>query len=553
MSSDRRHVYIQARAAASRSHCVDALEKGFQNSKRTWVSLAASFRKVEPLDPGQASSTNSEESWAVATHWIKSCTSKHALCNSLRDSSTWYPSRLLDIGLPDTKTMCLICTGETSVDGHYITLSHCWGMNEFIHLTDSNIDAFKQRVPTSEFPQTFQDTIVVARRLNIRYIWIDSLCIIQQQPSKADWRKESPQMGKVYANAFCNIAATASEDGTKGLFRARNPARAFPAAFNHESTKRMVAITLWDDWEKRVVESPLIRRGWVFQERLLSPRILHFARDEMLWECCELRATERHPDGIPFHFAKNNDKGGLYSILSLAKVSTANHREGTSAQVILHQWIGLLQEYSKTSVTYTDDKLVAIAGLAKMVHAVLDVGYVAGMWNMYLPQQLLWRLRPFNEVLRQPSSYRAPSFSWASVENPVVWNITIPSGSEDSLELIDIETIRITHASPGMFGAVTGGYIDIKGKLISRRDGDESKYYGDYMDHGREFDGQAADFRVPIILYRDYIYNLILEPADLDSTTFRRVGCVVSVFPKGYSVNGYLEELESQKRQIRII
>jgi hypothetical protein len=102
----------------------------------------------------------------------------------------------------------------------YLTLSHCWGKDQIFRLLETNIDQLRKAIPTNRLPQTFQQAIALTKRMGHRYIWIDSLCIIQD--SEDDWHYESSRMGDVYKNSFCNISATAAEDGRMGLFFERD-------------------------------------------------------------------------------------------------------------------------------------------------------------------------------------------------------------------------------------------------------------------------------------------------------------------------------------------
>ena len=161
-------------------------------------------------------------------------------------------------------------------------------------------EGFLAGIPSKELPQTFQDAITVTRRLQIRYLWIDSLCILQDSPE--DWTHESVQMHHVYGNAYVTLAADDSRDSSQGLFRGRLPSLATPTivvtAWKEALAKRFIVIHR-RFWSESVAESPLNRRAWVLQERYLSPRIIHFGETQILWECKSRDCCETFPDGIP--------------------------------------------------------------------------------------------------------------------------------------------------------------------------------------------------------------------------------------------------------------
>lgn len=161
-------------------------------------------------------------------------------------------------------------------------------------------EKFLAGFPSSELPKTFQDAIVVVRRLQIKYLWIDSLCILQDSPE--DWKHESAQMHHVYGNAYVTLAADDSRDSSEGLFRVRPPFFVTPtivtASWKEALSKEFVVIPR-RFWSESVAESPLNQRAWVLQERYLSPRIIHFGESQILWECRSLDCCETFPHGIP--------------------------------------------------------------------------------------------------------------------------------------------------------------------------------------------------------------------------------------------------------------
>jgi hypothetical protein len=174
-------------------------------------------------------------------------------------------------------------------------------------------------------PKTFEHALVVARELKVGYIWIDSLCIIQDDPR--DWQHESSLMHRVYSNSLCNIAATGAVDSSDGLFFGRDPGHvnAVQTYFLLEGTAKergiyktsevkfrgLYDISEVDFWKNNVLDAPLNKRGWVCQESLLAPRILHFGKTQLLWECCEMEASEKYPKGIPVVMRNKDPNIGL--------------------------------------------------------------------------------------------------------------------------------------------------------------------------------------------------------------------------------------------------
>jgi hypothetical protein len=144
-------------------------------------------------------------------------------------------------------------------------------------------------------PKTFQDAVLFVRQHGVRYLWIDSLCIIQDSPE--DWAFESARMGDVYKHAICNIAATAAADGSVGCFFERNAILAQPLRVRIESFKGLYSptnlydIVPQDFWSHEVADAPLNQRAWVLQEQFVSGRIVHCGKNQLLWECREHVST----------------------------------------------------------------------------------------------------------------------------------------------------------------------------------------------------------------------------------------------------------------------
>lgn len=167
--------------------------------------------------------------------------------------------------------MRIVETATTPVTGPYASLSHCWGLKEFVRLLPENRKTFMEEgVPWWRLPKNFQEAIEVARFLNIRYIWIDSLCIIQGKAG--DFHLEASKMHQVYRNSYCNIAVVDSSDSTGGLFRERDPNDVAPVRYEPAKESAMFGDKAWrvmssNVWDSELLSSSLYLRGWVFQGR----------------------------------------------------------------------------------------------------------------------------------------------------------------------------------------------------------------------------------------------------------------------------------------------
>ncbi|KAH6677894.1 heterokaryon incompatibility protein-domain-containing protein, partial [Plectosphaerella plurivora] len=397
-------------------------------------------------------STNSEAAWCRISEWFDSCTHTHATCGWRRLQNRWYPTRLLDVGVPgtETDTVKLIHTATTSPHGPYLTLSHCWGGSVSIRTTRETETSFQSGLPITSLPQTFRDAVQVTRKLKARYLWIDSLCILQDDHD--DWTREAPSMDRVYENALCNIAATAAESSQGGLFFNRRPWLASPIVRDGLGAFQLSKA---DMLEEEIGESPLQQRAWVFQERQISPRVLHFGKNQIFWECGELFANETYPKG-------------LSSCHSPYPLGVA-HRVKRHKYGLLYVWKTMVQIFSALDLTFESDKLPGFAGIARRFEHLLGPSYLAGLWPSHSPEffviQLAWHvLGPSGRNHDEP--YLAPSWSWASAQGSVQFSDFPNPEQADSPgphEMLLVGTrfleAHVDAATWDPFGPVKGGYM----------------------------------------------------------------------------------------------
>ncbi|OCL10759.1 HET-domain-containing protein, partial [Glonium stellatum] len=400
-------------------------------------------------------STQSPESWEQANHWLKRCMQDHVYCKLYSPKLAFLPTRLIEIwGYYDDEPQIRLRNADMlGSPVPYATLSHCWGSWMPFKLTRSNLMSCMESIPLKELSKVFQDAISVTLRAEIRYIWIDSLCIIQD--SIKDWRAESTVMGLIYHYSILNIAATGFPDGSKGLFAQRDAKALMPIAIVIKEDK-VVTDTIGkretevsqgnymlldaQTWKDSVDDAPLGKRGWAVQERSLSVRTLHFSAKQLYWECVSLKACEIFPKGFAKgtlqHFPKfllyprtreyTGARGKLlrkemeeFGIGGLAndEAHLGPHpvMGMTTAQ---QQWSTIVEIYSRCALSFSKDKLVAICGMAKLLSKDMDCKYLAGMWRKDLEHQLLWRVvQPMPAVKKDGT--RGPSWSWTSVDGQV--------------------------------------------------------------------------------------------------------------------------------------
>lgn len=420
-----------------------------------------------------SSSTNTPESKSLVANWLDICEQKHLKCFPY-NGSDWQPTRLLDLGsLSDSQTdrLRIIESQREPPTGPYVTLSHRWGGSDFYKLTKTTYANLRSGISSQILPRTFRDAVRATKRvLGVRYLWIDSLCIFQDPDDQSDWLKEALTMDKVYKNAFCNLSATGAADSSQGLFFDRRPEQSQPAEvtltpshFDPSASAHGYLMVEETASSRQLESTPLQRRGWVFQERLLARRNLHFCCDQLIWECKELYASETYPEGIetgecgsPWTTLLNGDPPEL----GLGDEAFENHYHDIWCQIVFR--------YSECELTVPTDKVIALSGVAKRMREILQDEYVVGMWRRSLPYQLLWTVYSPSKAKQTAGSqdtYRSPSFSWFSTEGTVAmsrWRV------QDSI-LFSVEDITLQYETTDTTGPVKNGHIILHGFVRTLR------------------------------------------------------------------------------------
>ncbi|KAK9790464.1 putative Heterokaryon incompatibility protein [Seiridium cardinale] len=421
--------------------------------------------------------TNHESTWVAIKQWLQRCQGRHTDCNDLRSHPAWLPTRLLDTGLDDKDCIRVVDTVNLAPDSvTYIALSHCWGKKHFLVMNENSKNMFQTGpgVPVSALALNFQDAIHATRKLGLRYVWIDSFCILQG--SREDWQLEAPMMNKVYRNAILTLAPTASSDAYGGLFRARDPALVLPYKMQitvkdpetDDVAQRIIYAVPRYSWKFQVAESALGQRAWVLQERVLSRRTVYFGEDQIFWECRELAASSTFMDGLPGRLL------GDENVRPKNFQSDVKQRldAGPRGADWYGPWRELLRAYTTCDITNPMDKLVAISGMAKEFSLLLEDEYAAGLWRKNLVDDLLWyTIEVPGRYARRPESYRAPSWSWASVDAPVLF-----ADDLDVEEYVQVLHVEINPVHTDLTMEIRSASIFLCGYLIETtilRDEDE--------------------------------------------------------------------------------
>ncbi|KAH7068668.1 heterokaryon incompatibility protein-domain-containing protein [Paraphoma chrysanthemicola] len=439
--------------------------------------------------------TSSEHAFQMVSNWLQECSHNHNRC--YKDKISCLPKRVLKI----TKTTVILREHvESSTPAKYACLSHCWGkQGPALQLKSETMDQLQSGVARELLPRTFKDAVEICERLGIYFLWIDAMCI--RQDSFEDWESEASVMADIYEGAYLTIAATGSGDSDGGCFShirdefsdvalgttglcARRGLPQFPTistSFDYDTT----------DW-------PLLERGWVFQERRLSTRIIHYAKDQIFWECTSALLSssgdQNWTTDRPFD-NKNNIRNAM------------KYESGGGPK---SSWRELIEMYSLLNFTKIRDRLPALGGVVKReMQRRQNDRYVAGMWEKTLLEDL-----GFSRFACYGNIPGIPSWSWACHGHRVHFRDTMGFG--DSVATTDLISLEPSFDGAPHMGGVISASIRLKGPTLSTRavaylsarwrvfldDGDDQLSYFDYVSHGVStyYDGLSPDAELLLIV-----------------------------------------------------
>ncbi|KAJ4386173.1 hypothetical protein N0V93_009066 [Gnomoniopsis smithogilvyi] len=349
-----------------------------------WTELLSKFGwpKSKPLwDPKEAQKTRK---WLKDSYAKGDAAMYHQRPNRIEEQicSVPLPTRLLDLGShPKTSRNVQLVITSPEDRGNYVTLSHRWGTTQRLELTPTTLRACTEGIDFGSLPRTYQDAVTVSRLLGFRYLWIDALCIIQGDGQ--DWLEEAAKMAAVYRNSSCTISTHAAKDDNEG--------------FLHFKRSQGQSVSLL------VTSSDLSQRGWVFQERILSKRLLHFTSGGLFLEDASgFVNPDGDTPGTEFYDPWKDNKQNLED----------SHHD-------LCGWYRLIERFTTCRLTYETDRLPAVMGLSKHLWQQVDDGYYAwGLWTRSIHRGLLWNNVDRNpkKLVHEPDSANptAPSWSWGS-------------------------------------------------------------------------------------------------------------------------------------------
>lgn len=393
--------------------------------------------------------SSASSAWAQGR--IAECVHSHQSCQSQGDSS-FLPTRLVNLqpggGGPDLR---LDSQGSIPPGSRYIALSYCWGDYKPVCMTTAEtLERNLTSIPWGSLPRTFQDAAKFALSLGVKYLWIDSICIIQGD--QGDWQREAGKMYMTYKNSYVTFAALFGPNPTSGLRNTsmRQTSTPFAQLLTSMDTHTLYArrthylgSPAGDNFDVLRPNLPLLGRAWTFQERIIPPRVLFFSEDEMVYQCltdvgCEcgatiegdhqymaslsktdiflktrthpqsaiqnLQAARKHQSTRPNHFRRarwppsprqilSHERRGVNPMSANGKgVSAPTFHSGDVARTWRHK---VVKEYSQLGITKQTDRLPALAAIAEQFqHVRPGETYLAGLWSGSFLCDLLWFAGP---------------------------------------------------------------------------------------------------------------------------------------------------------------
>ncbi|KAH6714839.1 heterokaryon incompatibility protein-domain-containing protein [Leptodontidium sp. MPI-SDFR-AT-0119] len=479
---------------------------------------------------------------------LADCYTGHNHCP--KAGSTTLPSRVIDVGRGD-KPLVLLHVTQPHEKAEYLALSYPWGGPQEIKTTTATLSRWRLGIPIDTLPPTLQDAIAVTRDLGFRYLWVDALCIIQDDTE--DKVAEINRMGTIYKNSTLTIAA-ANTTSVRESFLSPRP---IPATWSVPYLLPNGKFgNLWiSAGQLKVISSPLDTRAWALQESLLSPRVLWYGPTALKWKCQATEFRDVHEatvncwnySGIKHHRLPS----GVFGNAEPTGPDLRNQ------QSII--WKKVVEDYSGRDITFPDDRLPALAGIASELQRLWRDDYVAGMWRSCLIKHLGWYRTGEEDVsppaegnlsnLHLPLTYQSPGWSWISFEGEV----SIMEVFYEHAQVIECDVNLVDNTAP--MSRVRDGRLVLKAACIDEEQRLKTNYEDCWFkwDYNQcaEQENVSRDFQYSLLGYKEQERRqndfgerkgiaLVLAPAG--DGTFMRIGTVFGFSTKDWPI----EALERQ-------
>lgn len=377
---------------------------------------------------------------SVVSSWLKNCHDNHKKCCN---DETTLPTRVLAVGCIGDSNIRLI-EPDAGTTGKYASLSHCWGSSLMLTTTHTSRHVHMSGIFVSDLPKTFQDAVSVCRHLGIPYLWIDSLCILQDDSE--DWARESSRMLGVYSKAYIVIAANHAKGPAEGCFHIRQSRPNAYVELPGIGLAQVQVVRGSNEMLSHYAEfpaEPLTKRAWALQERLLAIRVIHYNTGQMFFEC-------RH--GIV------SEDGCKIDVPFCDLSPVINHQ--SSHDECLLTWSSIERYYGPRELTKPTDKLIALSGIAALFGEFLKDEYIAGKWSSQLLEEMAWQ--GLEKKNAQPiTEYVGPSWSWASY-NGTAARLYLPNWK--SIAIVEDWQVELTNPED-YYGQVKSASVRVRGPL----------------------------------------------------------------------------------------
>lgn len=401
------------------------------------------------------------------------CQNYHEECRTQRNA--FSPKRLIHIEKIDGGFR-LKLRSQTDLDAAepYVALSYCWGGDQLDKTTRSRVQEYSREIPWKSIGATIKDAVEVVSRLGLVHLWVDAFCIVQDD--RDDLLEQLPQMPRIYSQAVVTVVASRAKACTEGFLqypeledmtRFVAPIKIKLSAFPND--QEATAFSLNQD-----VWCPTEKRGWCFQEKWLSTRLVEFQTTAVRWSCISMERFIGLPmfgggwgTSYEFRYRKHFVANIPEDVSQLTEVSETN----SSNSDPLYMWRIAVQQYSDRGLSKPEDRAMAISGIAQLFNQKLQTAYYAGLWGKLFPEHLLWQRGWKTEVSPRVQTYQGPSWSWLSgiqrVQFAEFFDEFVGYDFECQIDVLDVRVTLESELNP--YGRVKGGCITVKGRLRRAR------------------------------------------------------------------------------------
>jgi Heterokaryon incompatibility protein (HET) len=300
----------------------------------------------------------------------------------------------------------------------YAALSYTWGGPQPFAATNASVGSLMHGFRVEDLPNTLRDAVKLTQRLGLSYLWVDALCIIQD--NDIDKAIEISRMGSIYENAAVTIASTRTKGVSESFLSRRvnfhglsiDDDEIFGFHYRCRDGQRG-RIFLMHAYRPNRDQDMLDTRGWSFQERLLSPRVVDYRTEQTKWMCRTSHGQTGFTDGWFDRRSAYRDHELLMS--SQETIRSSDLPSSRIVRNARYQWYSILELFTSRGLTRGADRLPAISAVAQRYAKVLQADYIAGLWKPWIGEELLWKQREKITAAVRPKEYQGPSWSWAGI------------------------------------------------------------------------------------------------------------------------------------------